>query len=224
MTSIRILSTVCMVLLTSTAWGQALQIEFAEEPTIPTRFIVLQQEEPEVEEDEDLTTSEELSAPSQQESLRPQQSREIGTTVSAVDTSMVGLGTGKIPEADQEEFAMRLPLPDGYQRGVGYKQVEWRASELFHYPLYFEEAMLERHGHDRWGYLQPVASGIRFYSTIAISPYLHTLQSPCECRYALGHYRPGTCAPVLKDHVPYDRHAAAVQTLTSAARFWASPL
>lgn len=182
---------------------------------------IIAQDEPLLEE----VMEKEAQVEAEEDSLRPLQTRDIVTRVSAVNISTNGLGTGAMPEpTDYEKFSEMQPLPNGMLRGASYKSVRWRPSLIQHYPLYFEEAMLERHGHDRWGYLQPFASGFRFYSTIALSPYLKTLQSPCECRYAFGHYRAGNCVPVLKDHVPYDKHAAAVETLSLASLFWAAPL
>lgn len=84
----------------------------------------------------------------------------------------------------------------------------WKASALCHKPLYFEEEHLERYGHE-WGpYLQPVISGAHFFVTIPILPYKMGLEPPNECIYALGHYRPGNCAPYLIDPIPFSWRAA----------------
>ena len=37
------------------------------------------------------------------------------------------------------------------------------------------------------------------------------VQPPNECVYALGHYRPGNCAPYLIDPVPISARGAAMQ-------------
>ena len=88
----------------------------------------------------------------------------------------------------------------------------WKASALCHKPLYFEQDQLERHGHD-WGpYLQPVMSGVHFFSSIPILPYKMGIESPNECVYALGHYRPGSCAPYMIEATPFTWRAAAYQT------------
>lgn len=109
-------------------------------------------------------------------------------------------------------------------RGFPVQPVYWQPADICHSP-YFEDAMLERHGQVRWGCgPQPLVSGVKFISTIPLLPYLTTMHPPCEPRYSLGHFRPGTNAPVLKDHLPWDRRAAAVEAL-SAAGFWvAAPL
>lgn len=159
------------------------------------------------------------------ESLTPVQGRGFNRVVTAVDISQDGIGTGVLPEpAEQEVVAEQQWLPDGVARGAAFKCVHWRPSMICHQPLYYQEIMLERHGHDRWGLLQPIASGVRFYSTIGMIPYLSILRAPCENYYVLGHYRPGTCAPKMRDHLPWDKRAAAVETLSAATAFWAAPL
>jgi hypothetical protein len=38
------------------------------------------------------------------------------------------------------------------------------------------------------------------------------LETPNECIYALGHYRPGSCAPYYIEALPFTWRAAAFQT------------
>ena len=159
------------------------------------------------------------------ESLAPLQNRKLAITVRVVDTSIEGIGTGAIPEgAFRERRLDPIVLPDGMARGASAKCVHWRPSLIQHHPLIFEDAMLERHGHSRWGHFEPVASGGKFFAAIALHPYLNTLNRPWDCQYALGHYRPGTCAPTLKNSIPYDRRAATVQGLALGGLFWGAPL
>ncbi len=78
----------------------------------------------------------------------------------------------------------------------------WTASSLCHKPLYFEDEQLERYGH-MWGpWLQPIISHARFFTTVPILPYEMGLETPNECMYALGYYRPGSCAPYYLDPIP----------------------
>ncbi len=70
----------------------------------------------------------------------------------------------------------------------------WKASALCHKPLYFEEVQLERYGHSAGPIAQPVISGAHFFANIAILPYKMGIHPPTECMYALGYYRPGSCA------------------------------
>jgi hypothetical protein len=78
----------------------------------------------------------------------------------------------------------------------------WTASALCHKPLYFEDVKLERYGH-MWGpWLQPIISHARFFATVPLLPYEMGLETPNECMYALGYYRPGSCAPYYLDPIP----------------------
>ena len=87
----------------------------------------------------------------------------------------------------------------------------WKASALCHKPLYFEQNQLERYGHS-WGpYLQPIMSGAHFFTSIPILPYKMGIETPNECIYALGHYRPGDCAPYMIEPVPFTWRAAFYQ-------------
>lgn len=93
----------------------------------------------------------------------------------------------------------------------------WAAANTFSHPLYFEDRMLERHGHERWGYAQPLVSGVRFYSSLALLPYLSAIEHPCDCRYTLGYYRSGTCTPRFFQRPPWDRKAIVQQSAATAA-------
>ncbi len=99
----------------------------------------------------------------------------------------------------------------------------WAAPNTFSKPRYFEDRMLERHGHTRWGKLQPAASGARFFATVAMLPYLMTLQHPSECEYTLGYYRSGSRTPALLQRPPYDRRAAIVEAAAVAGAIIAFP-
>jgi len=78
----------------------------------------------------------------------------------------------------------------------------WKASALCHKPLYFEDEALERYGHS-WGpCLDPFVSGAHFFCKLPVLPYCMGVQPPNECVYALGHYRPGNCAPYMINPVP----------------------
>ena len=84
----------------------------------------------------------------------------------------------------------------------------WKASGLCHKPLYFEDVQLERYGHSHGPYTQPLISGAHFFATLPILPYKMGLKTPDECVYALGHYRPGSCAPYFVGGYPFTWRAA----------------
>jgi len=78
----------------------------------------------------------------------------------------------------------------------------WKASALCHKPLYFEERALERYGHSNGRIRQPLVSAAHFFLNLATVPYQMGLHPPFECQYALGYYRPGSCAPWMVPAIP----------------------
>ncbi len=87
----------------------------------------------------------------------------------------------------------------------------WKASGLCHKPLYFEERGLERYGHSVGPIAQPLLSGAHFFTTPFILPYKMGINPPNECQYALGLYRPGSCAPYMVPPVPISIRGALMQ-------------
>lgn len=87
----------------------------------------------------------------------------------------------------------------------------WKASALCHKPLYFECEQMERYGHS-WGPVaDPLIAGAHFFTRLPVLPYCMGITPPNECVYALGHYRPGSCAPYMIDPIPFTCRAAAFQ-------------
>lgn len=87
----------------------------------------------------------------------------------------------------------------------------WKASALCHKPLYFEDYDLERYGHTASPLLQPFISAAQFYLVLPILPYRMGLEPPGECIYALGYYRPGSCAPRIIPNVPISLRGALLE-------------
>lgn len=166
--------------------------------------------------------------PTKNDSITPVQNRAMTIRVQAVSISNDKIGTGLIPQSTPARNTQLTALPTGASRGMSYSHVCWRASNIQHFPLYFEDAMLERHGHTRCcaGYecTQSLVSGAKFFGTIPLLPYLCTLRPKHDCVYALGHTRPGSAAPCLRDNIPYDAKAAIVESASAAAFFWGMPL
>ena len=102
----------------------------------------------------------------------------------------------------------RLP-----QRNWVPQSFSWTASSLCHKPLYFENQQLERYGHTHGPILQPLHSTAHFFVSLATLPYATAIHPPTECRYALGYYRPGNCAPWLKDPIPFSLDGLRRQAL-----------
>lgn len=164
----------------------------------------------------------------ERDSLAPLQNRELSNRVQVTSIGAGKVGTGLLPTPSRSRNTTEGLLPTGDSRGMYHTHVYWNASLIQHNPLYFEDAMLERHGHTRnylgYDYAQSVVSGVKFFATIPLLPYHMTLRSKHQCVYALGHYRAGSGAPCLRDNIPYDAKAAIVESSAAAAFFWAIPL
>jgi hypothetical protein len=87
----------------------------------------------------------------------------------------------------------------------------WAASGLCHKPLYFEEVQLERYGHSACPTVQAALSGVHFFGNVFFLPYHMGVNPPNECQYALGYYRPGSCAPWMVPAVPLSARGARWQ-------------
>ena len=87
----------------------------------------------------------------------------------------------------------------------------WKASSVSHKPLYFEDVQLERYGHTAGPLVQPALSGAHFFWDLVTVPYKMGINPPTECRYPLGYYRPGDCAPWLVPPVPLSLRGAVLQ-------------
>ena len=129
------------------------------------------------------------------------------------------LPMNRVSEADLEYLAKNWGLPQeclieqaSYTpRSWQATTVTWKASNLCHKPLYFEEVNLERYGHDAGPFVQPVVSTAHFFANIAVLPYKMGVHGPSECQYALGYYRPGNCAPWIIPPVPLSLRGALYQ-------------
>ncbi|WP_145387315.1 hypothetical protein [Stieleria neptunia] len=135
--------------------------------------------------------------------------------IAALTTGTAEIGNGEVPLGfRQGEAAPLVRLPEsGTDRGLPWQWTarHWAAPNTFSHPLYFEDRMLERHGHQRYGCLQPLASGGRFLAQAVSLPYLTAIAPPSECQYSLGYYRAGSCVPALKQRPPYQRKAVVSQ-------------
>ncbi|MCA9135290.1 MAG: hypothetical protein KDB00_00990 [Planctomycetales bacterium] len=144
-----------------------------------------------------------------------QQGRFVLPPIEALTTSTSAVGNGEVPLGFRDGNASPMvSLPEsGIQRGLPWQwnEYRWAAANTFSHPLYFEDRMLERHGHQRYPHLQPLVSAGRFAAQAFMLPYQAAINPPCECQYSLGYYRAGSCAPALLQRPPYQRKAAAAQ-------------
>lgn len=140
-------------------------------------------------------------------------------TAATTDTSEIG--NGRTPEGFRaEQSAAVIDLPHSFlDRGLPgtWTVRHWAAPNTFSLPRFFEDRMLERHGHQRHPRLQPLISGARFFGTVPMLPYLMTVSDPCDCEYTLGYYRSGSCAPVACQRPPYERRAAIAEAVSIAS-------
>ena len=145
----------------------------------------------------------------------------------AVSIATEPIGNGRLPEDFIAEEALAIvPLPeDARARGfVGAGTwLPWAAPNTFSHPLYFEDRMLERHGHERWGCLQPIAAGARFFTTVPMLPYLTTIQEPCSIVYSKGYLRAGSPVPRFFQRPPLERRAVVVEAAAVSGAFLALP-
>ena len=102
-------------------------------------------------------------------------------------------------------------------------KMTWKASNLCHNPLYFQDINLERYGHTHGPFLEPVIQSAHFFGGIMVLPYKMGVHTPCECIYPLGYYRPGNCAPWITQPIPLSTRGALSQAATMTGLFWLIP-
>ena len=116
------------------------------------------------------------------------------------------------PDASRGLFGDTRPaFPIFRGDDFSYTEFHWAASNLRHRPLYFEDAMLERHGQAYCGLIQPAASGARFFLTVPILPYLMTVNPPYPAQSTLGDFRPGSAVPLLCQRPPLQVDAGVIE-------------
>ncbi|MCP4190365.1 MAG: hypothetical protein GY768_07035 [Planctomycetaceae bacterium] len=104
-------------------------------------------------------------------------------------------------------------------------EFNWKPTNFFHQPLYFDDQPLERYGQSVCPPLQPVLSGGRFFMTFPIVPYKIGLNPLHECVTTLGYERPGECVPCVREKVmpAFELDAGLLQTGTVLALIFLLP-
>ncbi|TWU40694.1 hypothetical protein Poly41_15290 [Novipirellula artificiosorum] len=142
-------------------------------------------------------------------------------TIAAATTATADIGNGRTPAGFRADTAEPLaPLAEsGIEREGNWTWAmrTWAAPNTFSYPRYFEDRMLERHGHERCPHWTPILAGVRFFGTVPLLPYLATVQHPCDCEYTLGYYRTGSCVPAYLQRPPYERKAVVAEAVAITA-------
>lgn len=135
--------------------------------------------------------------------------------INTATTGTAEIGNGSLPKSYTEaEHRLEEALPEHTaQRDPKWyaSQFQFAAANTFSHPLYFEDVMLERHGHERFPALTPMISGARFFATVPMLPYLMTVRPACDFEYKMGHFRPGDCVYPYIQRPPYERNAVVVE-------------
>lgn len=133
------------------------------------------------------------------------------------------------PEGDSEEFLCpdiaELPRSDVKpSRHFAHLDYPWVASNVCHYPLYFEDVSTERYGHFHRPLVQPFVSVGRFGVQFLGLPYQMAMHQPAEPTYPLGYFRPGDVgAPKLYYQVPLNFKAAVTAVGVYTGWFFVIP-
>ncbi len=140
--------------------------------------------------------------------------------ISAATTATDEIGNGSLPQSYTAAMDRRVePLAERVEERPGewaWTGKEFVAADTFSHPLYFEDVMLERHGHERFPRLQPFVSGARFFATIPMLPYLATVRPACDIEYKVGHFRSGDRVYPYVQRPPYVRNAVIVEAAAIA--------
>lgn len=147
--------------------------------------------------------------------------------ITTATTATSDIGNGSLPKSytgpvERAEEFLREQISERDTAWV-MSRYDFEAANTFSHPLYFEDVMLERHGHERFPKLMPMISGARFFATIPMLPYLMTVHPACEFEYKMGHFRPGDRLYPYIQRPPYVRNAAIVQAATIAGASIALP-
>ena len=134
-------------------------------------------------------------------------------------TNKISASKGDLPQ----ECLIDDRVEPSMNRDWGCTTYTWKASGLCHKPLYFEEEALERYGHSTGPISQPFVSAAHFFLTVPVLPYKMGVELPWECKYALGYYRPGSCAPYIVPPVPVSPQGIVNQAAFTAGLIYALP-
>jgi hypothetical protein len=161
-----------------------------------------------------------LSEPS--EDSRPDESKlqkevsrlktDIRTIKPTLSYALKGIRKEDLPS----DFDERLEAGEYIARQTSPTVLQWAPSNMWYYPLYFEDPALERYGHSYHPLVQPFASTGRFATQLAGLPYQMALHPVCSKEYPLGYYRPGEPAPKKFYQIPFNEEATLLEVATIA--------
>lgn len=177
------------------------------------------------------TPAEDTLAPSPNQEPSPSDAEPVPAVVGSAEDALSSLSAaispspGRLPDDVAAGLFAREGVvyhAPGVTRAWPVGTYQWEASSLFHQPLYFEEANLERNGFHA-PVVQPLLSAASFYARVPALPYLMALDPPCEHMYVLGQRRPGTCVARPLCFVPIRIGPGAVQAAVIAGLILAIP-
>jgi hypothetical protein len=127
--------------------------------------------------------------------------------------------------AEPGNFPNECALSDEPFQPRRFERVDftWKASALCHKPLYFQQPKLERYGHTFGPVLTPIISVGHFFVMVPCLPYNMGMEPPWECVYALGWYRPGSCAPYTLGPLPLSARGAIAQGVVTTGLWFLFP-
>ena len=127
------------------------------------------------------------------------------------------------PNQLPDGFDKKLDQGDYIARQSSPAVLQWAPTNLYNYPLYFEDPSLERYGHTYHPAVQPFASAGRFATQLVGMPYQMALHPVRSREYTLGYYRPGECAPKKHYQIPFNEEAAFMQAAAMVGFFLIFP-
>lgn len=159
----------------------------------------------------------ESDADSNRESQRPAEKslRDISLDITASAGSVP-------PNAAARHYATSRVIHDPPSRGWGEEVYLRETPQFCHNPLYFEQPLRERGGHDHFSKLGPAISGAQFFVQSLSLPYRMTLDPPHSLQHTPPRHSVGT--PWHRRHSAQDHaRAVAVQAAAIALVIWLIP-
>ena len=120
------------------------------------------------------------------------------------------------------DFTRNSPISEmadyRFSNGISWvnKYSTWASPNARSYPLYFEQINMERYGNQPKRFATAL-SAAHFFGTIPLVPYKMGNHLPRECRYTLGHFRPGSCNPSYRHRDPVTGRGLLSQALITGA-------
>lgn len=153
----------------------------------------------------------------------PSKLKKVTSILPYADYSPLDAPDQPVAENLRQPEEIDLTGGDAPVRAMEATVFQWQPSNLWHYPLYFEDPGLERTGHTFEPWLQPFYSVSRFSVQLVGMPYQMTLDPVCKKQYALGWYRPGECAPKQVGQIPWNTKAVINQGAVITGAVFALP-